>query len=505
MTFSKLLAAFTAAALLSTVSADSVCPTILNPSYDYPIVGEGWTAQLIASGLTSPRRLLFDSNGSLLVVEAGKGIARLTLTDHGGTCLVVADKTTIVSNTDLNHGLALSTTPSILLASTADVVYGYAYNAASGTVVGSPKTLVEGTGSSGESADLATRSILLSQKQTLTLVVARGIDSDSDDLAAIDESAGLGVVRVFDLSSLYTTTSTSSVIPDNPFEFSTASSSVSTILGWGIRHAAGLAEHPVTGGIFSTENSVANATYNGVDVHMTNPGDELNYHGTLNSSVSVSSPGGSNYGYPRCFAVANATSLTGSSLSIGDQFSMTQNSTLNDTTCAADYTPPTLTFGIHSSPQDLLFSSDGTTAYVALHGSDGIESGYAVGSIAFDNTTGLPTSASSSSSADFLTNILSNKNISKCPGNCFRPVGLAWDAAGRLYVSSDTTGEIYVLSRSSSSASTGTLVTTTASVASPTATATAAAGNAANSQFQHSTAVLGVAVASIAMALLIVV
>ncbi|CAK7243490.1 MAG: hypothetical protein STHCBS139747_005015 [Sporothrix thermara] len=500
-------AAVAVAGLAAVASADSTssCPTILMPSYDLPVVGNGWTAQLIASGLTSPRRLLFDSNGSLLVVEAGKGITRLTLTDHGGTCLVVADKKTVVANTELNHGLALSETPSILLASSADAVYGYSYNAASGTVLGSPKTLVEGMSSTGESTDLATRSILLSQKQTLTLLVARGIDSDTDEAAALSETAGLAQVRVFDLSPLYATTSSSSVIPDNPFEFSAAESSDIAVLGSGVRHAAGLAEHPGTGGIFSTENSVASATYGGADVHTTNPGDELNYHGVLSSSTGVSAPGGGNYGYPQCFAVADPSTLSKSSLNVGDQFSMTQNSTLNDTTCAADFVGPTLTFDAHASPQDLLFATDGTAAYVALHGSDadsGVETGYAVGSIAFDNSTGLPTAASSSTS--FLTSILANSDISKCPDDCFRPVGLAWDAAGRLYVSSDTTGEIYVLSRSSSSS--GTLVTTTAaaSTATPTSTA-AAAGNAASGQFQHTTAAFGVGIASVVMALLLIV
>ena len=41
--------------------------------------------------------------------------------------------------------------------------------------------------------------------------------------------------------------------------------------------------------------------------------------------------------------------------------------------------------------------------------------------------------------------IVGNSDVDDCPGNCFRPVGLAWDKAGRLYFSSDSTGEIYVV------------------------------------------------------------
>jgi len=32
-----------------------------------------------------------------------------------------------------------------------------------------------------------------------------------------------------------------------------------------------------------------------------------------------------------------------------------------------------------------------------------------------------------------------------CPNGCFRPAGLAWDSKGRLYMTSDSTGEIYVI------------------------------------------------------------
>ena len=40
---------------------------------------------------------------------------------------------------------------------------------------------------------------------------------------------------------------------------------------------------------------------------------------------------------------------------------------------------------------------------------------------------------------------MTNPDLGKCPDECFRPVGLAWDEEGRLWVTSDSTGEIYVL------------------------------------------------------------
>lgn len=40
---------------------------------------------------------------------------------------------------------------------------------------------------------------------------------------------------------------------------------------------------------------------------------------------------------------------------------------------------------------------------------------------------------------------MENTNTRSCPNACFRPVGLDFDKKRRLYVSSDSTGEVYVI------------------------------------------------------------
>lgn len=85
----------------------SACPTILKPSYGNPVVGSGWTAQLIAQNLTAPRSIVFDQNGALLVVQKGSGILRMTFTDKGGTCLVVNQTKTVVNNTDVSEKITM--------------------------------------------------------------------------------------------------------------------------------------------------------------------------------------------------------------------------------------------------------------------------------------------------------------------------------------------------------------------------------------------------------------
>lgn len=68
-------------------------------------------------------------------------------------------------------------------------------------------------------------------------------------------------------------------------------------------------------------------------------------------------------------------------------------------------------------------------------------SGYKVSTIAF--TDGEPTAPADSNTS--YTDIFANADNSACPGNCFRPVGIAFDTQGRMFVSSDSTGEIYVV------------------------------------------------------------
>ena len=50
----------------------------------------------MATGLTDPRSIEFDSAGNLLVVQAGAGIESLQLQDDGGTCVSVKSKKTVV-------------------------------------------------------------------------------------------------------------------------------------------------------------------------------------------------------------------------------------------------------------------------------------------------------------------------------------------------------------------------------------------------------------------------
>jgi len=74
--------------------------------------------------------------------------------------------------------------------------------------------------------------------------------------------------------------------------------------------------------------------------------------------------------------------------------------------------------------------------------------GYRIVSVAFDSD-GQPTALQNST--DAVTDVITNANLTNCPDKCFRPVGLAWDSTGRLWFSSDATGEVFVLEQTNSS------------------------------------------------------
>jgi glucose/arabinose dehydrogenase len=439
-----------AAGLISTAAAQ--CSNVLTPTYQAPVVAAGWQAQLITNGLKKPRSIAWDNAGGLLVLDSGNGIVRYTFKDNGDTCLEVSSQNVLVNSPKLNHGLALSTDGKTLYASTVEAVFAWDYDASSGKVSGDNRTLINNMSNN----DIVTRTLLVSQKEPGMLVVSRGGAGDDDLTAATVLGSGLSQIRAFNLANL---TSDS-----KPYDFDNSG----RVLGWGLRNSVGVAEHPVTGGIYSVENSIDGVTRNGTDIHENNPGEELNFHGYLNGSTAGNQ--GKNYGYPKCFAVWDPQEIPeNAGLTVGTQFAMTENSTMTDETCASDYVPPRLTFPAHQAPLDIKFNADGSEAYVSFHGSFDTSSptGYRVSVLAFNNQTGEPVAEASSTTA--LTDIISNKNVTECPGKCFRPVGLAWDAAGRLWMSSDTTGELYVLKKTSStptssapsSTSSGTLVTDT--------------------------------------------
>lgn len=416
----------------SSSSTAAACPSSIAPAHGAPSVAPGFRVQVVANNLRDPRGLQFDAEGGLLVVEQGHGISRLQLTGDGACVRQTGDTKVVVDNDGLNHGIALSQDGRTLYGSTPSNVYSWQYNPQNGEVSGNPTNLIEDM---GENSGHTTRTLLMSAKVPGMLLVSRGSVGNLD-LQTLDINSGVSTIKAFNVSN----------VTDTAYQHP----SQGLLLGWGLRNSVGVAEDPASGPIYSVENSVDNIERSGKTINQNNPGEEMNFHGYLNGTRSDVT--GGNFGYPTCYAAWKVSEIpdnnglqTGSNFAIG-----TQNATVNDTYCQNDRIAPRITFQAHMAPLDIKFNTNGTAAWVAMHGSWNRENpiGYKLSMVEFDGN-GSPRAAANSTTA--AVDMVSNPDLSKCPSECFRPVGLAWDTQGRLFMSSDATGEIYMITKADGS------------------------------------------------------
>lgn len=315
----------------------------------------------MTNNLVKPRSIAFDTEGSLVVVEKRKGIPSINLEVGGGSCVTAISKKTAIGDTKvdyhamtddgslaklckLNHGLALSHDGRSIYASSSATAFSWSYNSLAGTAT-NKTSLVNGM----DNPDHNTRTFLASQFIDQTLIISRGSNDNIDPGAAV-LSSGRSQIRAFDLRN----------IPPSGYDFG----SIGRRLGRGLRNSVGVAEHPVTGGLYPVENSVDNMLRDGKDVHQDDPGEEMNFHGTLTNSRYAGQRG--NYGYPDCFAAHNVAALpNNSNFRIGTHFT---NSSALDYLCKSTMSPR-LTFPANMAPLDIKFDQNEREAWVSFHGS----------------------------------------------------------------------------------------------------------------------------------------
>lgn len=84
------------------------CPNNLRTTYPAPVPADGWHARVVANKeMKQPRSILFDTEGALLVLDQNVGVLRMTLEDHGGSCVVVKNVTSVVRDENVS-ALSLS-------------------------------------------------------------------------------------------------------------------------------------------------------------------------------------------------------------------------------------------------------------------------------------------------------------------------------------------------------------------------------------------------------------
>ncbi|KAI1333512.1 soluble quino protein glucose dehydrogenase [Xylariaceae sp. FL0016] len=431
MTRTCLVAVF---GLLTSTAIAQNC-TAITPSAELNVT-EGYTAHAILNGLKIPRNLAFDTGGSLLVSEQNAGgIRRIVLTEDTDGNVCVASSSQIIPDPRLNHGIVFSEDGKTLFVSTMGSVDAYPYDAAAGTV-GDKKTIIEGMSSGGHT----TRTLLVPMSAPDTLLVARGSDGNIDN-STTDISTGKSMVKAFNITEL--------MASSNATDFAEGGE----VLAWGLRNSVGVGEEPTLGGIFSVENSADDIHRSDVDLHNENPAEEMNYHGSLTDHNNTMK--GRNYGYPACFSAWQTTNIPDNEgITIGSQFGglagtpfqqVTAADSIQDVDefCRTQRQGPRLVFPAHTAPLDIKFKADGSAAYVTFHGSWDRDppDGFRLGRIEFKE--GQPVADVSDTNA--VTYVVQNKDLTKCPGACIRPVGLAFDKKGRLFMTSDESGELYVV------------------------------------------------------------
>ncbi|KAG7293886.1 hypothetical protein NEMBOFW57_003946 [Staphylotrichum longicolle] len=386
-----------------------------------PKMGSGYRSSVLATGLRQPRHIVVDSAGNLLVAEGGsQGVRRLVLQDNGNI-VCVQSNTQIVSGST-NHGIALSADGKTLFTSNLASVTAYSYDAATGQV-GTGKQIVTGMSFQGTHP---TRAITTSKWSPDTILVARGSQSNIDT-STTQQSAARSMIKSFSISQGLQTA----------HNYNTGGE----VLAWGLRNIVGMTEDPIYGGFWSVENQMDDLRLNGRDIHTDNPAERLSYHGVLNATTNRYK--GLNYGYPSCVPAWDPQNVGISGLLVGGLFKPDGVPNVAADECANSRMTGRLHFHAHTAPLDIKFNKNSTSAYIAFHGSwnRNPADGYRVTRVDFQD--GQPVHGVTSKTAQIP--VMENSNIGGCPNSCFRPVGLDFDQKGRLFVSSDTSGEIYVI------------------------------------------------------------
>ncbi|KAI0525561.1 hypothetical protein F5B22DRAFT_348332 [Xylaria bambusicola] len=419
------------AALLGAVHAEvkqlplpTSCSGVSNQRFP-GTVASGWSVMKIAGGLRGVRTVTWDINGHMLVAEAGKGISVHTFGDNG----CINQTSTLISNVQLNHGLALTPDSKTLYASGERTVWSWTYDPVAKTV-SNQKAVVTGI----DSGIHSTRNVMVVKSQPNLILVQVGSNSNLD-MQSAQPSTGRAIIKIFDISKA----------PSSGYAYKTGGE----VFAYGLRNEIGFVQDPA-GIVWGVENSGDDFRLNGQDIHTDNPAEKLNNLGDPLTDRN------NWYGYPTCFTVWGPTN----GMKTGQQFMLAAgNGVTSHADCESKSKPPRLTFQAHSAPIWNAFDTNATNMYVTFHGSWDRQppTGFKVVEVPFTRlSSGAYDPVAPASSQSGYKDIFSAPNPGGCTANgltnsnCIRLTAAAWDPAGRgLFVGSDNAaeGEILILSK----------------------------------------------------------
>lgn len=190
----------------------------------------GWKVVKVAGGLKQVRTIVWDPLGNMIVSQALKGISVHTFGADG----CVNSTTMLISNTQLNHGLALTPDGKTLYASSERAAYSWSYDPAT-RKVGTQKTVVQGM----DTGIHSTRNLLVVPQQPNMVLLQVGSNANFD-MAAADKATGRAIIKIFDMSKA----------PASGFNYKTDGE----VFGYGLRNEIGFTTDPA-GVVWGVENS----------------------------------------------------------------------------------------------------------------------------------------------------------------------------------------------------------------------------------------------------------
>ncbi|KAI0467751.1 soluble quino protein glucose dehydrogenase [Xylaria cf. heliscus] len=402
----------------------SPCPDVLDAVARYN-TAPGWSYIKVAGQLHSPRDLILDSRGRLLIVEEGVGLSQHLVDTNG----CITNTRLLIANADLNHGVCLSADGYTLYASSPKSVFSWDYDPTTGDVSQNPVVVISGMAAS----DHITRTLIIPPHRQDLLVVSHGSNSNIDQDTS-NPKVARAIVKVFDVSS----------VPLGGYDYVSQGWNA----GFGLRNEVGLAfdGNNMLWGVENSADNLVRITDDIItDVHTDNPSEELNFLG------DVTTANDNWYGYPACFTVWSPDELPGHRFQVGQQFVQAPTTDFNDDTCSRISVPPVLSFQAHSAPLGCKFDAKFSNLFVTLHGSWNREppTGYKVIAVPFtQGPDGSYAPEAASWSIRGSIDVFYPQDETQCSSStCIRPVGLVFDAVGRLYVTSDASGELFLLSQ----------------------------------------------------------
>lgn len=193
-------------------------PTSCDLKGQFPLeAAEGWSYVKIAGDLKTPRALLFDTKGSLLVVQVGVGLSVHTFSPDG----CIASSKILIEQKRLTHGVALNVDGTQLYVSSAAKTWRYTYDAETQSV-SDEEVVVKGMFPGGHTA----RTLVIPPATPDFLAVMVGSDGNLDQ-ASFQKETGRAVVKVFDMAA----------VPNGGWDYNTEG----WFLGYGLRNDVALA------------------------------------------------------------------------------------------------------------------------------------------------------------------------------------------------------------------------------------------------------------------------